>query len=484
MPLTLRRPLAPTPTVRPFKPLSARSSGTKSVQVFKPQAGPQERFLACPADVCIYGGAAGGGKTFGLILDPARWAANVKGFNAVIFRRTYPEIMNEGGLWDESELLLPGMGGVGKKSDTTWEWPSTGSSIKFSHMQHESDVLSWQGAQIAFCGFDELIHFTEKQFWYMTSRLRSACGVMPYLRATCNPEVDSWVSKLIEWWIDQNTGFPIPERAGIIRWFVRINGRLIWGDDKNSTQFLSNTAMSFTFIPAKLHDNPALMAKDPNYLTKLQNLPSYERATLLEGNWKVRLVKGMLFRRESVQIIASIPTDIVKWARYWDRAATEPSTVNPDPDATSGTLMGRRANGRFVIADERNVKLRPMGVLDTVRNCSTQDPVNTEVWLEQDPGSAGVAEISYLSINLAGLPLHVNKVTIRKFVRAKPLAAQWELGNVDIVRGPWNEAYLSEMDGFVDEDQVDAPQGYHDDRVDSSSGCFNALMSMPMPGVR
>jgi len=72
--------------------------------IIGPQPGPQELFLSTPADICIYGGAAGGGKSFGLLLEALRHIDNPQ-YGAVIFRRTYPEIMNKGGLWDESGMI-------------------------------------------------------------------------------------------------------------------------------------------------------------------------------------------------------------------------------------------------------------------------------------------------------------------------------------------------------------------------------------------
>src|SRR5207253_1292413 len=106
-----------------------------------------------------------------------------------------------------------------------WRFPS-GAKIKFSHMQYEKDRLSWKSAQIPLICYDQLEEFTESQFWYLVSRNRSTCGVAPYIRATCNPvpdddEVGGWLCKLIAWWIDQETGYAIPERSGVIRWFVR-----------------------------------------------------------------------------------------------------------------------------------------------------------------------------------------------------------------------------------------------------------------------
>src|SRR5215468_6973160 len=108
-----------------------------------------------------------------------------------------------------------------------WRWPR-GGKIKFLHLQFDSTVYDWQGAQITLICFDELTHFSRHQFFYMVSRNRSTCGVRPYIRATCNPDADSWVADFLAWWIDRETGFPIPERAGVLRYFVRVSDEIVW----------------------------------------------------------------------------------------------------------------------------------------------------------------------------------------------------------------------------------------------------------------
>src|SRR6202040_3850897 len=133
------------------------------------QPGPQTEFLRSPADICIYGGAAGGGKTVGLILEPLRHVGRVANFTAVFFRRTTPQITNPGGLWDESQTFYPRLGGTPHLGMREWRWPRAG-KIKFSHLQFETTVYDWQGAQIALICFDELTHFTAHQFFYMVSR--------------------------------------------------------------------------------------------------------------------------------------------------------------------------------------------------------------------------------------------------------------------------------------------------------------------------
>ena len=270
----------------------------------RPQEGFQEDFVSCSADIVIGGGAAGAGKTFALILEPLYHVSN-PGFGGVIFRRTSPQIRSEGGLWDTSNNIYPYVGARPLESHLAWKFP-LGSQIKFSHLEYEKNILDWQGSQIPFIGFDELTHFSEKMFFYLLSRNRSTCGVKPYVRATCNPDPDSWVAKFIEWWIDQDTGFPIKERAGKIRYFIKDAESMVWGDSKrevldrvphiikimhtaNESTNPNDLVKSVTFIPGDVYGNQALLSKDPGYLANLLAQDEATRMQLLDGNWKIRV---------------------------------------------------------------------------------------------------------------------------------------------------------------------------------------------------
>src|SRR5215469_17003381 len=263
-----------------------------------PQPGPQTAFLQTSADICIYGGAAGGGKTVALLIAPLRYVSRVPNFTVVCFRRTMPQITNPGGLWDETQNLYPRTGGMPHLGPREWRWPR-GGKIKFSHLQFDSTVYGWQGAQIALICFDELTHFSRHQFFYMVSRNRSTCGVRPYIRATCNPDADSWVADFLAWWLDPETGFPIPERAGVLRYYVRVGDKIEWaarpedlmqhlpGMEAPPPGFELPRPLSVTFIPASVFDNPALLQVNPEYVT-WRSLPLLECERLLGGNWKIR----------------------------------------------------------------------------------------------------------------------------------------------------------------------------------------------------
>lgn len=445
-------------------------------RIIRPQLGPQMDFLSSPADITIYGGSAGGGKTWGLLMEPLRHVGNGR-FGAVFFRRTTTQITNEGGLWDESAELYPLLSGVPRGHALEWRFPS-GAKIKFTHLEYEKTVRNFQGAQIPLICFDELTHFSEKQFFYMVSRNRSMSGVKPYIRATCNPDADSWVARFIAWWIDPDTGYAIPERAGVIRYFVRIGDAIHWA---NQPQDLAKFTMvdehgntvpippkSVTFIPAKLTDNKALMQANPEYMANLLALPLVERERLLGGNWKIRPAAGLYFRREWVSPIDIIPAG-TRWVRGWDLAST-PKTDGNDPDWTCGTKVGRTPDGKFIVGHHSADRQGPAGVKRMIRNTAEHDGRETTIDLPQDPGQAGKSQVADFVNMLAGYDVRSSPETGDKITRFSPFSAQAEAGNVYYLRGAWNERWLSELEGF--------PEAKHDDDADSTSRAFNSLLNV------
>lgn len=287
------------------------------VNVIRPQKGFQEKFLTTNADIAIGGGAAGVGKTFAEILCPLYYKHNPN-FGSVFFRKTYPQITNTGALWDQSHKVYSLLKAKPDKNDLKWTFPS-GATIKFNHLQHEKDVYSHQGSEYPQIIFDELTHFSESSFWYLISRNRSTCGVVPHVRATCNPDPDSFVARLIEWWINQETGFPIKERIGIKRYFIRDNGNMIWGGSKQEVKeqaaYLLDSfpedinrddlIKSLTFIDGSIYDNKELLSINPQYLSNLLSQDATVKSQLLEGNWKVRQDNSALFHYERINDIFS-----------------------------------------------------------------------------------------------------------------------------------------------------------------------------------
>ncbi len=441
----------------------------------RPSPGPQEQFASTSADIGIYGGAAGAGKSFLLLMEPLRHIAN-KLFGAVCFRRTMPQVTTEGGLWDTSCEMYSGLSKPVESPHLKHTFKS-GAKVTFAHLQHDKTVKDWDGSQIPLILFDELQHFTEKQFFSLLARNRSTCGVKPYVRASCNPDPDSFLRKFLEWWIDQETGYPIPERSGKIRYMVRKSGVIHWADtaDELIKKFPGEEEetkpKSVTFVSAKITDNPELLKKDPGYLANLHALPEYEKKRLLGGNWFARPTAGELFKRSYFKIIEreEVP-NLKNIIRYWDRAATVPSEVNPDPDWTSGAKIGMDSFGRTYIFDVTKDRLEPFDVEQLIKVTAMIDSREVSIGIEQDPGSAGKMEAAYYIRELTGYPVEAYPKNKNKLAYWKPLAAQAKAGNVYLVNGPWVEPFLLEAEGVTD-----GTQKGHDDQIDSAAGGFMVL---------
>lgn len=443
-----------------------------------PQPGRQTEFLSSTADIAIYGGAAFGGKTYALLLEVLRHYKNGK-FSAVIFRRETPQIRNQGGLWDTSMSLYSQVNGHPRQANLEWIFPS-GMRLKFAHLEYDKTVLQWQGSQVPMFGFDELTHFTEYQFNYIASRLRSESGVPGYIRATCNPDPDSFVRRLIDWWIDKD-GWPILERSGKLRWFIRRDDLIHWANSKEELfkkfgRGPSILPMSLTFIPSTVQDNAIGMRSDPTYMAKLQNLPKVERMRLLEGNWNIKASAGDIFDRDRFEILETLPNGWVDQVRFWDKAATKPNPRNPAPDWTRGLKMLKYPNGLYVVADVRSTQDEPGEVNDLIKTVASQDGVGCRIKEQQDPGQAGKEEGQNFIKMLAGYNVTIQAFSKNKLLRARPVQAQVFARNVKLLKGDWNNAFLDELNAFTG----NGDENEQDDQVDAFSGAFNELAGVPV----
>ena len=426
-------------------------------------------------------GAAGGGKSWSLLYEALRHVDNPK-FEAVIFRRNSNQILNSGGLWDASYELYgkyPGAKAI-KSPAPYWRFPS-GAKISFRHLERDESVHKWQGTEICLLEFDELTHFSEKQFFYMLSRNRSTCGVNPYIRCSCNPDADSFVANFISWWIDQDTGYPMAERSGKVRYMARVNEEIVWGDTPEEVIRIANEAdydveieeddvKSVSFVASNIYDNQVLLKTNKSYLANLKALSIVERERLLYGNWKIKAAKGLFFPRSALpELLESVPDDVVRWVRAWDLAATD-TDEGGDPAYTASVLLGKRRNGRYVIADATNNRYKAEKVRALVKQCAVTDKAKykrVRIRMSIDPGQAGKEQsLSYIKM-LAGFSVSTVKESGSKESRAEPFAAQWQAGNVDVVAGPWTEALLGQYEAF--------PESKFKDMVDAGANAFNEL---------
>ena len=257
---------------------------TGSYVAFMPNEGPQTEFLAAPEKDVLYGGAAGGGKSFAMLIDPLRYC-HKKAHRALILRRTMPELRE---LIDKSREIYPKAfhGAKFKEVEKVWTFPS-GAKVEFGFLEKESDVYRYQGQAYSWIGFDEITHLPTEFGWnYLASRLRTTDPeIETYLRCTANPGGSgaSWVKK-----------------------------RYVESGEPNTT-FMGSDGLTRKFIPARLSDNPFL-AEDGKYEKMLLSLPPTQRKQLLEGNWDV--AEGAAFAEFDVGLHVIPPFEIPVW---WER---------------------------------------------------------------------------------------------------------------------------------------------------------------------
>lgn len=453
--------------------------------VISPQPGPQTNFLKRGEDFVFYGGAAGGGKTFSLLLDPLRYITHPL-FRGVILRMKATDITRQGGLWEEGSRLYLSIRGTRADKKYLKFLFSRGSTIQFGHFLYEKEFVSWQGTNLSWIGFDELTHFSETKFWYMVSRLRNVGGLPAFVRATCNPDPDHFCARMMEWYIDQKTGYVIKERAGQVRYFRRgaSQDALDWYDShrpmtperKKKEQWTS-----FTFIPSKLDDNKILLDADPTYKDRLALMPLVEREQLLYGNWKIKPAPGLYFRKEYFQVIedASLP-EMVKVCRGWDLAASAPDADRPD--WTAGVKMGKGTDGKYYVLDLQYVQFPPSGVEALLRNCATADGPECIIRIPQDPGQAGKFQIQYLVNLLSGYSLRTRNTRGDKVTRAGAFSAACSNGLFRVVAAEWNDTFFRQLEQFPPRqgspDIVDAcVEAYYE----LSLGSRNSLTSIVPP---
>ncbi len=420
-----------------------------------PNSAPQTRFLATSAYEALYGGAAGGGKSDALLAAALRYVHEPR-YTAGIFRRTFPEL--ESSIIERSRQIIPAIyGSAARYNDQKhfWRFPS-GARLLFRHLEHESDVFAHQSAEYQFLGFDELTHFSRKQYTYMLSRLRGPVGIPLRVRAGTNPGGDGheWVMKRWGPWLDP--ACETKAEPGQTLWYLNAEDGERWvpkGTPK---------ALSRTFVPALAADNPAV---DGAYHDRLSGLDPVTRAQLRDGNWLIRPAAGLLFKSPWFDIVEAAPRE-ARRVRRWDFAATE-AEPGRDPDWTVGARWARTPEGIFYVEDVVRFRGRPLEVEKRVLQTAELDGREVPIRIPQDPGAAGVSVADNYVRLLAGYDVRAAPETGSKVERAKPASAQAEQRNIKLVRGEWVAQWLQEHEAF--------PDGTHDDDVDTTSGAVADL---------
>ena len=318
--------------------------------IFAPNQGPQTEFLAAAETDVLYGGAAGGGKSYAMLVDPLRYAHRAA-HRALIIRRSMPELRE---LIDKSRELYPKAfpGCRYREVEKLWNFPS-GAKIEFGFLERDADVYRYQGQAYSWIGFDEITHLPTEFSWnYLASRLRTTDSeIVPYMRCTANP-------------------------GGVGAHWVK--NRYILPAEPD-TSFVGKDGLTRKFIPARLEDNPFL-AMDGRYEKMLKALPPTQRKQLLEGNWDVN--EGAAFTEFSLEEHVIPPFQL---PIHWDRVkgidygyASESACIWATIDPSDGTLIVyRELYRKGLTGQDLGVIITEMEVEDPF---SVQGVLDTSAW--------------------------------------------------------------------------------------------------------
>ena len=344
------------------KASSSLKAELKENVIFSPNEGPQTDFLAAGETDVLYGGAAGGGKSYAMLVDPLRFAHRAA-HRALILRRSMPELRE---LIDKSRELYPKAfpGCRYREVEKLWNFPS-GAKVEFGFLERDADVYRYQGQAYSWIGFDEITHLPTEFSWnYLASRLRTTDSeIVPYMRCTANPGGSGaqWVKK-----------------------------RYISPSPPNES-FMGNDGITRKFIPARLNDNPYL-AQDGRYEQMLKSLPPTQRKQLLEGNWEI--AEGAAFTEFDRHLHVVEPFEI---PLHWERTkgldygyASESACVWAALDPTDGTLIiYRELYRKGLLATELAEMLTNMELNDPT---SVRGVLDTACWSRTGTTGPTVAE--------------------------------------------------------------------------------------------
>jgi len=375
--------------------------------VFKPNKGPQTDFLASPEEDVLYGGAAGGGKSYALLADLLRYADNGN-HRALLLRRTLGELTE---LIDKSKQFYPKAfpGAVFKEAKSMWQFPS-GATALFSYLDKDTDVTRYQGQAFSWIGIDEITHYPTPYVWeYLRSRLRTTDeSIIPYMRCTANP------GSVGGWWIKKMYIDPSPPNIAFPAVDIETKTELKYPENFPDKERAGKALFHRKFIPARLTDNPFL-TRGGEYQAMLMSLPEVERKRLLEGDWDV--AEGAAFTEfdRTIHVI-----DPITLPRGWNRIrAADYGYASP-----SCVLWGAVDwDGNIVIYRELYVK-----------NHTGEQLANVIIELEKDDPTIMMSVLDSSCWNKTGTGASIAETMIRRGVRWLPADRDRIAGKIAIHR--------------------------------------------------
>ncbi len=326
----------------------------------------QKRFCDADAFEVLFGGAAGGGKSYGQTADALIFALKYPGSRQIIFRRTLPEL--EKSIIRTALEMYPRDIYSYRRNDHTGTFVN-GSTVEFAYCDNEDDVYRYQSAEYDVKRFDELTHFTERMYLYMISRCRGVNGYPKQIKSSTNPGGigHSWVKKRF-------ISLCPPDKT------VKADG------------------MTRLFLPSRLSDNRFLIRADPQYKRRLEALDDRDRRALLDGDWDIE--EGRFFTQfcRAVHVISPFSPP-PRWRKYisldygLDMLAAYKIALDDNGRAyvTGEVYEGKDNGGDGLIVSQAAAEIKRLCDRDEIRAVYAPP----DLWSRQKDSGSSIADLFF-----------------------------------------------------------------------------------------
>lgn len=353
-----------------------------------------------------------------------------------------------------------------------------GALLKFSHMQHASNMYDHKGGQYSLVIFDEATDFTEEMVMYLTSRMRNAyVDYTPQMFLMTNPDYNSFLRLWIQDYYLDSEGIPIPERAGHTRYFARQGSSYHWANDRKELEEIYGSGegapiTSFSFIGATCEDNPLMLQKDPSYRGKLLSLSPVEVKRLYYGSWFARAEASGLWKREWCPTVDNPNILANKRVRAYDVAGSLPSAAYPNPDWTRGVLVSKDRQSIYTVEDVVSLRDRFHKVEELILKTAVSDGQSCTIVIPCDPNAQAGAWARGMQRRLGemGFNCRLVKPQQSKATRFAPFSTISQAGFVQVVDAEWYNDFCTELENFEENNK-----NQKDDMVDAVSDAIFIL---------
>lgn len=424
-------------------------------------------------------------------------------YRGFCIRKNSTAIMKSGGLFDAAVHLYSQVDDIKIKMKDQKIVFSSGASVSFSHYENDKAGQLYHGLELSNVFYDECTHASESHIWWLISRLRTKANLDPSIWLSANPDPESFLFDWVKWWLypegHENYGMPDPTKNGKVRWILRREGVIFWGDSKEEMVVKYGNPnlpidhpkqvkpLSFQVILGTIYDNPYLIENQPEYLASLEALPDVERRRLLLGDWTAREAGSTYFMRHWVteEVQEPAAADIVKTVRAYDFAGTLKSDGNPSPDYFACVKMSKLKDGNYFIHDIQRTRIRFGEWESFILQNAVKDGNKVDIILPEDPNPAAKAATSLLAKTIIEYGFSVRKVksSSSKLDRFRPFSSLAMNGNIKILKNCGNDFenkiyndlgfVYKELESFTGTRK--SGESGHDDIVDCISDCTHIL---------